>query len=129
MAEIEYSSRTESGEKGGGVMPKTNYQSGARAERLLRAKLKRHGYEVVRSAGSKGMFDLVAWNTTIIRFIQVKSGDAPTKEALTDIDNCKLPPNSFAELWHYTNGAWQVMVCKSFSGGFISPQTVMEEFV
>jgi len=39
----------------------TNYDAGARFERETRAALEDDGYEVIRSAGSKGKVDLIAW--------------------------------------------------------------------
>ena len=51
----------------------TKYESGARVERKVRKILEDQGYYVVRSAGSKGAVDLVAWSDQDIRLIQVKA--------------------------------------------------------
>jgi len=40
----------------------TKYQKGTQFEYLVKAKLEKKGYFVVRSAGSKGMFDLIAFS-------------------------------------------------------------------
>ena len=48
---------------------------GRRAEHRARALLEAAGFAVCRAAGSKGPADLVAWDTTSIRFISVKSGN------------------------------------------------------
>ncbi len=45
---------------------------GYRAENRARNYLRKKGYYVIRSAGSMGIFDLVAFNDIEIRFIQVK---------------------------------------------------------
>jgi Holliday junction resolvase len=47
---------------------------GSRAERRARALLEAAGFQVCRAAGSKGPADLVAWDTTAIRFLSIKSG-------------------------------------------------------
>lgn len=66
----------------------TRYDLGREAEYLVRSELVKHGYHVVRSAGSKGAVDLVAtWRKAIVNghhptqlgveellFIQVKRG-------------------------------------------------------
>jgi len=55
------------------------YRRGARVERLLRKKLESEGYYVVRSAGSKGAVDLVAWNENDYLAIQVALIGVKTK--------------------------------------------------
>lgn len=50
----------------------TPYQKGVRAEYLLANELREQGWTVIRSAGSKGPADLVAWKEPDIRLIQVK---------------------------------------------------------
>ena len=50
----------------------TKYESGRRLEYIVRNKLRERGFVVVRSAGSKGPLDLVAWKGNDIRFIQCK---------------------------------------------------------
>ena len=52
-------------------MPQTNYQRGYRLERLAVKQLRDKGYYVVRSAGSHGAVDLVAFNRQEIILIQV----------------------------------------------------------
>ena len=51
----------------------SNYAKGARLERLARASLERHGYRVIRSAGSKGAVDLAAFKQDDILLVQVKA--------------------------------------------------------
>jgi len=40
----------------------TKYQKGTNFEYLIKAKLEQKGYFVIRSAGSKGLFDLIAFS-------------------------------------------------------------------
>lgn len=53
-----------------------HYQAGARVEREVAEDLGRHGYDVIRSAASKGAADLVAVHDGEILFVQVKKNDA-----------------------------------------------------
>ena len=79
---------------------------GRRAEHRTRALLEAAGFSVCRAAGSKGPADLIAWDTTSIRFISVKSG---TKYA-SAIERKALqlllrPANSTVEIWRWPNRA------------------------
>jgi len=40
----------------------TKYQKGTKFEYLVKAKMEQKGYFVIRSAGSKGVFDLIAFS-------------------------------------------------------------------
>ena len=53
----------------------TRYERGVRIERVVRKRLESEGYIVVRSAGSKGAFDLVAIHTRTgkTKCVQVKA--------------------------------------------------------
>lgn len=55
----------------------TRYAKGRRAEWKTRDLLARQGYTVVRAAGSKGAFDLIAWSRTLALLVQVKAGRPP----------------------------------------------------
>ncbi|MEM1668908.1 MAG: restriction endonuclease [Thermofilaceae archaeon] len=50
----------------------TNYQKGRNFEYLIRKKLESKGFLVIRSAGSKGLFDLVAIKENEVYLIQCK---------------------------------------------------------
>lgn len=50
----------------------TNYQRGRSFEYLLRKKLENKGFLVIRSAGSKGLFDLVVIKENEVYLIQCK---------------------------------------------------------
>jgi Holliday junction resolvase len=75
---------------------------GRRAEHRARALLEAAGFSVCRAAASKGPADLVAWDTTSIRFVSVKSG---TKYA-TGVERELLqmlprPANASVEIWRF----------------------------
>jgi Holliday junction resolvase len=89
----------------------TNYQSGARLERLARAQLERQGFTVVRSAGSKGPVDLVAWNHVTMRFIQVKALGAARKADIEKLQDLDCPVNASVELWErdsLSDSGWKI---------------------
>lgn len=75
---------------------------GRRAEHRARRILEAAGYAVVRSAASKGPADLVAWNATSIRFVQVKSGggylSAVERETFAAL---RVPTNASREVWRF----------------------------
>lgn len=64
----------------------TNYRRGVRLEYLLMNQLRARGYKVMRSAGSHGLIDVIAWNKDELVFYQVKNG----KRAYTDEDIAEL---------------------------------------
>ncbi len=69
----------------------TNYEKGARAEREAIQILEWMGYDCTRSAGSKGMWDIIAVHPTHVRFIQVKTEGAMTPEELEKIKLYNAP--------------------------------------
>jgi Holliday junction resolvase len=75
---------------------------GRRAEHRARALLEAAGFAVCRAAGSKGPADLIAWDTTSIRFISVKSGtkyaSALEREALQFLTRLE---NASVEIWRF----------------------------
>ena len=78
------------------------YAKGRRGEHRARRILEAAGYEVCRAAGSKGPADLIAWNSTAIRFISVKCGSrylsAVEREVLGQMQR---PPNASIECWRF----------------------------
>jgi Holliday junction resolvase len=67
----------------------TNYTKGLRAEYKSRDLLREQGYIVLRTAGSKGPFDLVALHeNTGPLFIQVKTVKPSTREVRDLRDLC-----------------------------------------
>ncbi len=86
----------------------SNYTKGARLERLARASLERHGYRVIRSAGSKGAVDLAAFKQDDILLVQVKAS------RVTPADRRKLaafpaPRVARKQFWQRADdGSWKV---------------------
>ncbi|NIQ88667.1 MAG: hypothetical protein GWN93_06130 [Deltaproteobacteria bacterium] len=64
----------------------TKYEQGRRFEQRVRNYLEEAGYCVVRSAGSKGPADLVAFDQSVIMLIQC----ATSEEAKSERDREKL---------------------------------------
>ena len=86
-------------------MARTNYAKGARAEREAAHLLIAEGWPLVlRSAGSKSPFDLVAFQGDRVLLIQVKSGTASRgaqRQELTRLAAAAahVPPSAACELW------------------------------
>jgi Holliday junction resolvase len=57
-------------------MPNSNYARGVRLERLWMAQMRAKGYVAMRSAGSHGLIDCIAWNREEVIMAQVKNGNA-----------------------------------------------------
>ena len=87
----------------------TSYAKGVRTERLARRQLEATGNLVIRSAGSKGPFDLVALGSNGVRFIQVRDDDVsnPAKDIMRE-EHAHLPrlPGVSYELWERRNRTW-----------------------
>ena len=83
---------------------KHRYRKGRRYEYKAKRVLEQEGFEVVRSAASKGKWDLVAVKPGCIRLIQVRKGK-PTEGAIKKFlplqaDICVV----FREVWFYQEG-------------------------
>jgi hypothetical protein len=75
---------------------------GRRAEHRARALLEASGFSVCRAAGSKGPADLVAWDTTSIRSISVKSGQKyATSVERETLEILPRPANASVEIWRF----------------------------
>jgi Holliday junction resolvase len=61
-------------------MNNKNYRRGRRFEYKLKKELEKYGFLVVRSAGSRSPFDLVALNQSYIFFIQLKYNKKISKQ-------------------------------------------------
>lgn len=72
---------------------------GRRAEHRARRLLEAAGFAVCRAAGSKGPADLIAWDTTSIRFISVKSG--ATYASAIEREALPRPANASIEVWRF----------------------------
>lgn len=82
---------------------KTRYMAGYRAELEARHILEGESSLVIRSAASKGPFDLVAFTPTSCRLIQIKRHDVgrpnPTKAELEALGDLKVPSFVTKEIW------------------------------
>ena len=74
------------------------YAKGCRLENRARTILEKQGYYVIRSAGSKGLIDLVAIRWNQVKLIQVKSRGISKAELETFMD-LKVPGNVHKEIW------------------------------
>lgn len=92
----------------------TNYANGAAAERQVIRGLKGAGYRAMRSAGSHGPIDVVAWNGNGIRLIQVKKDVAITPAERRELQNMAAPFNASVEIWRRRGAGrarrWDVQV-------------------
>ena len=77
----------------------SNYSKGANYERAVKKELEKEGYSVIRSAGSHGIFDLVAWKSDKILFIQVKYLCKATKADIEKLNQIIIPINGRKILW------------------------------
>ena len=74
------------------------YAKDCRLENRARTILEKQGYYVIRSAGSKGIIDLVAIKWTHIKLIQVKSRGI-SKAEIDAILDLRVPQNVHKEIW------------------------------
>lgn len=80
----------------------TRYQAGRESEYKAQRELEAEGYCTIRAAGSKGKIDVLAWNATETRFIQVKTFLTKAGSYAADIkaiEGLSFPPGSTVELW------------------------------
>lgn len=91
-----------------GIMKKFNnkgrsrYGKGRRLEYKIRGILEPEGYYVVRSAGSKGLFDIVAipvGSPKKIKLIQSKSNREPPKKEMALLREFNCPTYCEKEIW------------------------------
>ena len=79
----------------------SRYRLGRRLEYRIKKLLEEHGYEVIRSAGSHGRWDLVAVKDKIVRLIQVKKGKVQ-KHKIKDLMPLLTKPALVSkEAWFY----------------------------
>lgn len=80
---------------------------GARLERLAISMMKEQGYYCIRSAASKGIFDIIAINSQHCVGIQVKANKSPSKEEMNKILACQnnIPINFLRQVWVFHDGS------------------------
>jgi Holliday junction resolvase-like predicted endonuclease len=88
----------------------TNYRNGRRLEYLARDELQGDGYVVIRSAGSHGPVDLIAWNAERVRFIQVKAGGAIRPKDRATLAALVVPAGASVELWERAEHGFDIRV-------------------
>lgn len=82
----------------------SQYSTGRAIERKIINFLRDNGYNAVRSAGSKGAFDVVAYNDEIVRFIQSKYTSTKNHSYAADLRKMSAagtPEFTTKELWVY----------------------------
>jgi len=94
-------------------MPNRNYDRGRVLEYRTIKNFEEMGCTAIRSAGSHGLTDVIAWDTRSIWYIQVKSGTSRMSPA--DIESFKemaCPPNGIKQIHQYVKreGRWELMV-------------------
>ena len=88
----------------------THYASGRAVEWKARDELTRAGYTVIRSAGSKGPVDLVAFDGKGVLLVQVKAtrrkvvSMATVNDALMQMAELPRPKNARCQVWAYARG-------------------------
>jgi len=76
-------------------MPNRNYQAGSRLERLWCNQMRLKGYNVTRSAGSKGLIDCHAWNDKEHVYAQIKNGrNAYSDDDIAELIGMPRPPGT-----------------------------------
>lgn len=85
-----------------------NYQKGRRAEYLAKQILQDAGFEVLRAAGSKGRFDLVAFAPTEpVLMVQIKATSSPSAcQALLKAFQPDSGEHYLSQIWVYHKGQW-----------------------
>lgn len=93
-----------------------NYQRGRNNEYRVQKRLEEVGYQTTRSAGSKGLWDVIAWSTTEIRFIQAKTNGWPNPLEMEAISMAEVPPNGVKEVWRFNSGSSTPMIRRVGNG-------------
>ena len=76
-----------------------NYKIGTKVEYAVRDIYLDRGFSVIRSAGSRGAFDLLAYDKFNVIFIQCKNRK-PTKQEMVDFRSAKIPAFCRKEMWY-----------------------------
>jgi Holliday junction resolvase len=104
--------------------PRSNYHRGRDLEHRVRTELRKQGYEVLRTAGSKSKVDLVALKPGQILFVQCKrSGALPPAEwnGLWDLARMAGAVPVLAEQLTRGRKYWRLMARKDQPGGKRQP--------
>ncbi|NLW83934.1 MAG: hypothetical protein GXY41_05965 [Phycisphaerae bacterium] len=87
-------------------------RKGTRLEHKTIKMLKAAGYTCTRSAGSKGIFDVIAINPLGLRCLQIKANRWPGPEERESLRDAArgMPPNAFVEVWRWDDGARKPLI-------------------
>jgi Holliday junction resolvase len=80
----------------------SNYVRGRAIEYKIIAFLSENGYYAIRSAGSKGVFDVIAFNGEHIRFVQAKLTSLRNTKYTAELErimSLDVPQCGIKELW------------------------------
>ena len=77
---------------------------GARLERKAIEIMRQKGFTCLRSAASKGAFDIVCFDKTKVVFIQVKANNKPGKAEMDRIIAIELPENCEKKIFIFKDG-------------------------
>jgi len=75
------------------------YAKGRRLEYRIMRLLEADGYKTLRSAGSHGLYDIVAWKEDDVRFIQAKHKPYVTRKEIEKIEKDVMPAKCRREIW------------------------------
>jgi len=92
----------------------TSYERGRAIEYRIQKELEAVDYTTARAAGSKGKFDVLAWDDHIFRIIQAKSfikRPGSFNADVTAIRAIQVPPGTRREFWIWKHRqGWQVKI-------------------
>jgi hypothetical protein len=90
----------------------TNYEKGRRGEYQIIKLLKSAGYDANRTAGSHGMYDVIAVNKTSVRLIQAKINEPITPADRETFQDFLVPKNVSKEIWFRKDRQreWQIEI-------------------
>ncbi len=94
----------------------SNYSKGRKREYDVMDILKKAGYQCLRTAGSHGMWDVIAIGPSNIRLIQVKLNRTPTPAERRAIEEFRVAPRTTKEVWMFRTGARKPIAVKTYGG-------------
>jgi Holliday junction resolvase-like predicted endonuclease len=86
------------------------YAKGRRLEYKSMAMLACEGYRCLRTAGSHGEFDLLAFQPDHILLVQVKGNTKPSKSEIAKIRAFRCPSNCYKEIYIWKDGQKDVEI-------------------
>ena len=112
-------SKCERSRRGGNKL----YRKGQYYETKTRKELEEVGFYTIRSAASKGIWDIVAVNKYFVILIQVKANNWVGPRERKQMEEFKCPENTIRQIWRYfgmgkkeistwVNGKWNKEIAK-----------------